>query len=139
MVSTDVRCNRAPLYLASLYLRLKAMAYGFGCLLLPASVPRTEIPHNKKYGVVIMSKLITVASRQVMREIDLNSLYVLPPYHAYDQSAYPKRGSVCSLLECKITNLLFFFDGGGLAEDFPGTIISSVGSTVSDSQITGRR
>lgn len=28
-----------------------------------------------------------------MREIDLNLLlYVLPPYHAYDQSPYPKRG-----------------------------------------------
>lgn len=43
--------NRAPLYLASLYLRLKAMGLkaGFGCLLLPASVPCTEIPHNKMY------------------------------------------------------------------------------------------
>lgn len=46
-----------------------------------------------------------------MREIDLNLLlYVLPPYHAYDQSPYPKRGGI-RLLECNSRNLFYLMVG----------------------------
>lgn len=96
---------------------------GFGCLLLPALVispPYRDPTQRKKYGVVLMFKLITVATGQAMREIDLNSLYVLPPYHAYDQSTHPKRSRSVGM---QLMKLFFFLDGGGLAEDFPGSII----------------
>lgn len=43
-----------------------------------------------------------------MREIDLNSLYVLPPYYAYDQSAYPKRGQSIHCWNVK-SRIFFFF------------------------------
>lgn len=58
-----------------------------------------------------MFKLITVATGQAMREIDLNSLYVLPPYHAYDQSAHPKRSRSVGM---QLMKLFFFFGWVGV-------------------------
>lgn len=113
--------NRAPPYLAPLYLRLKDDG-GLVAYYLPASVPRGPTKQKVRRTSPYV-QMINVASRQaIMRTSTLSRLWSI---------IISEEGSV-------YWNVSFFFGWWGFGRGLPW-FDHLVESTVSDSQITGRR